>query len=170
VIVAEEIMYYSTKLLAVGLLVVTTCPSVIAAETVDAVLDNAENALGGHAVLADVQAVRIRSHGLWQMPSLGIPPTPFQAEVVFRRPDRVRLAWKFPVELGGDFTFGYDGQDTWMIWGAPPARSKGWLREVVRQRWKHPRPMRIPRWSRSATNHLRLLIPGVSGSSMTRAS
>jgi hypothetical protein len=34
---------------------------------VDAVLDKAEQVLGGHVLLADIEAVRIRSHGMWEM-------------------------------------------------------------------------------------------------------
>jgi effector-binding domain-containing protein len=102
-----------------------------AAENVDAVLDKAEQALGGHELLADVVAVRIRSHGLWEMPARGVPKTPFETELVFHRPDQVRLSWKFPEELGGVIQFGCDGRDTWGVFGGPPARSKGWLRDMV---------------------------------------
>ena len=123
----------ATILLMTNLLMATSCSPRVAAESIDAVLDRAEQALGGHAVLANVEAVRIRSHGTWEMQSREIPPTPFKAEVVFRRPDHVRIAWEFPEELGGDFAFGYDGTDAWGMWGAPPARCQGWLGEVVLQ-------------------------------------
>jgi effector-binding domain-containing protein len=103
------------------------------AQDVDAVLDKAEQALGGHGVLADIEAVRIRSHGMWEMPIREIPPTPFQVELVFQRPDHVRLVWKFPEEMGGEFLFGYDGKDAWGLFGAPPARCTAWHREVVLQ-------------------------------------
>jgi len=102
------------------------------AQDINTVLDKAEQALGGQAVLADLQAVRIRSHGTWEMPSREIPPTPFKVESVFSAPNRVRISWQFPEELGGNFTFGYNGNDAWEIWGAPPARCKGWHREVIR--------------------------------------
>jgi effector-binding domain-containing protein len=35
--------------------------------------------------------------------------------------------------MGGEFRYGYDGQDAWGQFGAPPARCKGWHREVVLQ-------------------------------------
>jgi effector-binding domain-containing protein len=101
------------------------------AQNVDAVLDKAEQALGGHALLEDIEAVRIRSHGMWEMPARGVPPTPFQVELVFQRPDRVRVLWRFPKEMGGEISFGCDGSETWGVFGGPPARSTGWLRDMV---------------------------------------
>jgi effector-binding domain-containing protein len=109
------------------------CSKLIAAEDVDAVLDKAEQALGGHELLADFGAIRFRSHGLWEMPARGVPKTPFETELVFCRPDHVRLLWKFPEEFGGVIQFGHDGKDAWGIFGGPPARCTGWLREVVLQ-------------------------------------
>jgi DNA gyrase inhibitor GyrI len=109
------------------------CLAEPARTTVDAVLDKAEQALGGRSMLAGVEAIRIRSHGLWEMPSRQIPPTPFEVELVFQRPDHVRLLWKFPEEMGGEFRFGHDGQDAWGQFGAPPARCQGWHRQVVLQ-------------------------------------
>jgi effector-binding domain-containing protein len=105
----------------------------VAAGDLNAVLNKAERALGGDAMLADIEAVRIRSHGMWEMPARQIPPTPFQVELLFQRPDHVRLVWKFPKEMGGEFLFGYDGQDAWSLFGGPPARCKGWHRDVVLQ-------------------------------------
>jgi effector-binding domain-containing protein len=116
-----------------SLFIAAPCPLLVAAENIDAVLDKAEQALGGHAVLDDLQAVRIDSHGTWAMSTQGIPPTPYQAEAVFRRPDQFRLTWKFPEELGGDFSFGYDGTQAWAVFGAPPARCQGWHRDMVLQ-------------------------------------
>jgi effector-binding domain-containing protein len=98
---------------------------------VDPVLDKAEQALGGHELLGKIETVRIRGHGMWEMPARGIPRTPFETELVFRRPDQVRLFWKFPEELGGVIQFGYDGHDTWGVFGGPPARNKGWVRDMV---------------------------------------
>ena len=129
----EGIMHHATNLIVIVLLAAATCPLPVWAQSVDVVLDKAEQALGGCAKLADVGAVRIRSHGTWSMPSRGIPPTSYQAETVFSRPDHFRLLWKFPEELGGDFSFGYDGQDAWGMFGALPARCKGWHREMVLQ-------------------------------------
>jgi len=120
----------SWTLVVAGLAVVMMYSPRIAAQGIDDLLERAEQALGGPAVLADVQSVRIRSHGTWEMPSR-IPATPYEVEVVFRRPDHVRLTWQFPEELGGTFSFGHDGQDAWGIFGAPPARCKGWHREMV---------------------------------------
>lgn len=108
-------------------------PVHVITEGANAVLDKAEQALGGHAILDDIKAVRIRSHGMWEMRSQGIPPTPFQVELVYQRPDHVRLVWKFPEEMGGEFLFGYDGKDAWSRYGGPPARCKGWHRDVVLQ-------------------------------------
>jgi effector-binding domain-containing protein len=102
-----------------------------AAADVDAILDKAEQALGGHELLAGVKAIRIRSHGQWEMPARALPATPYKVEAVFRRPDQARFKWEFPEEFGGSFAFGYDGKDAWALWGGPPARTKGWLREVV---------------------------------------
>jgi effector-binding domain-containing protein len=101
------------------------------ADNVDAILDKAEGALGGHAKLASIEAVRIHSHGIWAMPARGIPPTPYKVDAAFRRPDRIHIKWEFPEDLGGAFAFGFDGQDAWAVWGGPPARAQGWLREVV---------------------------------------
>ena len=126
-------MNHRIRLLAAIVVVSTSAPQSLAAQGVEAVLDKAELALGGAAVLSDVQSVRIRSHGIWELPSRGVPPTSFKAELVFSPPDRVRTSWEFPAEVGGNFTFGYDGEDAWGIWGAPRARCQGWLREVVRQ-------------------------------------
>lgn len=120
------------KLLVGAILVIGVWGTLSArAQSIDAVLDQAEEALGGQSVLGNLQAVRFESHGMWEMPSRGIPPTPFQVETVFSRPNRIRILWHFPEELGGAFTFGYDGQDAWGIWGAPPARCLGWHREVI---------------------------------------
>lgn len=105
----------------------------VKAESIEAVLDKAEQALGGAEVLAGIETARIRSHGLWQMPARSIPPTPYQVELVYQRPDRYRLTWKFPEEMGGTFVFGYDGKDAWGMFGGPAARCKGWHREVVQQ-------------------------------------
>jgi effector-binding domain-containing protein len=125
-------MNHPSKLAAAAVLCLGS-PLFVRAQNVNAVLDKAEQALGGHALLARIEAVRIRSHGQWEMPSRGIPPTPFQVELVFRRPDHVRLLWKFPEEMGGEFSFGHDGKDAWGVFGAPPARCTGWHREVVLQ-------------------------------------
>jgi DNA gyrase inhibitor GyrI len=87
--------------------------------------------LADKAALEDVQTIRIHSHGILDLPSRGISGVPFKAEVVFRRPDRIRLDWEFPEQFGGNFSFGFDGNDAWGIFGAPPARCQGWHRQMV---------------------------------------
>lgn len=124
-------MNHLTKVVAAMVGISPWAPQFVEAQNIDVVLDKAEQALGGEAILSDVHAIRIRSHGTWELPSREIPPTPYQAELVFSRPNRVRISWEFPEEVGGDFTFGYDGTDAWGIWEGPPARCKGWQRDVV---------------------------------------
>jgi effector-binding domain-containing protein len=101
------------------------------ADGVDAILNKAEQALGGRDMLAKIESVRIHSRGVWAMPARGIPATEYKVDAAFRRPDRIRIHWEFPEEFSGSFALGYDGQDAWALWGGPPARSQGWLREIV---------------------------------------
>lgn len=124
-------MRHAARLMLVSLVAAIICPLFGAAQNIDAVLDQAERALGGRAALADLQSVRIRSHGTWAMPSRDIPPSPYKAEIVFRRPDQFHLKMEFPEELGGTFLFGYDGEDAWSIFGGPPGRCQDWFRETV---------------------------------------
>lgn len=98
---------------------------------VDPVLDRAEQALGGKEVLAGIEAFRFRGHGTWSSPTLSFPSLPYEIEIVFQLPDRYR--WEVRPAMGESMSMGFDGQDAWGRWSAPPARYRGWMRDLVRE-------------------------------------
>jgi DNA gyrase inhibitor GyrI len=99
--------------------------------SVDPVLDRAEAALGGKEALEGIDAFRLRGNGTWSSPHLGFPPLPYEVEIVFQLPDRYR--WEIRPAMGEPMSMGFDGQDAWGRWSAPPARYRGWMGQMVRE-------------------------------------
>jgi effector-binding domain-containing protein len=109
-----------------SLLVLLSCTAPV---TVDTVLDRAEEAMGGSEALAGVTGFRMRASGTWEGPALGMPPMPYESELVLQLPDKVYL--EIRPEMAEPMIMAYDGQEAWGAWMAPPARYQGWLRDMT---------------------------------------